>query len=267
MSTLSDVYWGVHSALNSSKGAVNPLLLLLGDSWLWYPKGNIARSLNTQIDRDLVVIGNNGAEAQEWATKYRKAIEFGFKMYASNVQGLLLSGGGNDIAGSTDFLRLLKDDCSKATTVQECYREGQPETIVAGIVGAYRQVILNFRAYNATAPVFTHNYDYPWATGKGLLGPSKWLKVPMDKAKVKKDDQFRHDLLIDLLDKLRKAQLALGREAGIGKLVAIKSAGTLPEDPGQKGTWWDNELHPTPAGFDLLVKDSFARTIKKELAI
>lgn len=181
-------------------------------------------------------------------------------MYGSGVQALLLSGGGNDIAGMSDFLRLVQDDCSKAKTVAECFREGQPEAIISKIIGAYKEVVLRFRAYNNTAPVLVHNYDYAWPTGKGLFGPADWLKEPMDKAKVPK--ALRRDLFRGLLDQLRAAQLVLKKEKSLG-VIAVRSAGTLPDGDAVKDQWWANELHPTPAGFKLLVKKAFAPELRK----
>jgi hypothetical protein len=252
-------YWGVSGALNAQ---ANPAALYLGDSWFWYPLDNLVVEIAFGFpNNDFVAIGRNGSEAGEWSAKYRKEIDFAFKMYASGVQALVLSGGGNDIAGTADFLRILADDCSKATTVAECYRVAQPAEIIAAIAAAYRGVVLKFRAYNPTATVFTHNYDNAWPTGKGVFGPADWLKVPMDKAKVPK--ALRRDLLKDLMKRLRDAQLVLAKEKALGPIVAIASAGTMPEDDNEK--WWANELHPTPAGFRLLAKKAFIPAMKKAI--
>ena len=182
-------------------------------------------------------------------------------MYGSGVQALMLSGGGNDIAGMSDFLRLLQDNCSKAKSVEECYRQGQPGAIIAKIIGAYREVTLRFRAYNALATVFMHNYDNAWPTGKGFFGPGDWLKMPMDKARVPKD--LRRPLFKSLVDRLGKAQLELAKDKTLAPMKAIKSAGTMADDEGNVDKWWDNELHPTMAGFKLLVKSAFAPELRK----
>ncbi|MBL0075772.1 MAG: hypothetical protein IPP41_07425 [Rhodocyclaceae bacterium] len=209
---------------------------MIGDSWFWYPLDNLAGEIGSAMsDQTLVVVGYNGAEAAQWSEKYRKDIDFGFKMYGADVRALMLSGGGNDIAGMSDFLRLLKDDCSKAKTVSECFREGQPEALIAKIIGAYREVILRFRAYNSDAPVLMHNYDNAWPTGKGLFGPSDWLKAPMEKAKVPKD--LRRTLFKELIERLGLSQLALKKEKALGLLIAIQSAGTMPEDDNGKDQW------------------------------
>lgn len=256
---MGTVYWGTLGAVHAG---ANPIALLLGDSWYWYPTDNLAIEINNRLaSQDLIVIGNNGADAADWiAGRIRKDIDFAFRMYASQVQALLLSGGGNDIAGMADFLKLIEDNCTKATTVAECYRSAQPDEIISRIISAYRAVIIKFRAYNRTATVFTHNYDHAWPTGRGLFGPAKWLKAPMDKAKVPKD--LRRDLFKDLIDRLHQAQQRLAQEEGLGPIVPILSAGTLPDDESVVDDWWANELHPTPQGFRKLAKEAFVPALR-----
>jgi hypothetical protein len=239
--SVSNIYWGVSGALHDG---ANPTIMVISDSWFWYPIDNLAIEIGGAMpNQTLVVVGNNGAEAAQWSDKLRKSIDFAYKMYASSVQALMLSGGGNDVAGTSDFLRILQDNCSKATTATECFRPGQPDAIIAKIIGAYKEVILRFRAYN-------------------------WLKVPMDLAKVPRDMALRRDLFRTLIASLRTAQLALAKDKalGPGRLVAIKSAGTMPEpsDPTAQNDdqWWANELHPTPKGFRLLAAKAFIPALK-----
>jgi hypothetical protein len=111
------------------------------------------------------------------------------------------------------------------------------------VVAACRSVIVKLRACNATATVAMQNYDHAWPTGKGLFGPSDWLKMSMEKAQV--PEKLRRALFMNLIERLREAQLALIGAPGIGPAVAVKTAGTLPEDKSA----WVNELHPKPAGF------------------
>lgn len=256
---MANIYWGAHGA--AAAGA-NPSILFLGDSWLWYPAGNLPQAIGSAFQgSDFVVAGRNGAEAAEWATRYRKEIDFTFRLYASGAQALVLSGGGNDIAGMADFLKILAPDCSKAKTVADCYGPGQPDGVVSLIMAAYRGVILKFRAHEGDkarrAAILMHNYDHAWPTGDGVFGPADWLKAPMDAAKVPK--KLRRDLFKDLLSRLRAAQLQLQDDASLEPLVAVASAGTMPDEPG----WWANELHPTPAGFRLIGKKAFVPVLKK----
>jgi hypothetical protein len=255
---MGKVYWGAHGAVNDQ---ASPFALFLGDSWFWYPVGNLPTYIAPAFADDIVVIGRNGAEAQEWATRQRKEIDFAFKMYARDVKALVLSGGGNDIAGTADFLRILAENCSRARTVAQCYRDGQPGDITLAITSAYRQVIAKFRFYNKNAPVLAHNYDFAWPTGEGLFGPADWLKKPMELARV--PDRLRKDLLKDLLLQLRAAQLELANDASIGNFVAIESGGTMPDDGTPVDQWWANELHPTPKGWKLLCRKAFIPALKQ----
>lgn len=251
------VFWGVLD-LRSQPDNVEPTLLLVGDSWFWYPFDNLAIEIGAKLSQQvLLVIGRNGSEAGEWATTERKDIERAFDWYAAGVRGLLLSGGGNDIAGLNDFLRLLKPDCSQAKIVADCYRPGQPAATLSGIEGAYRAVIEKFHAHNPGAPVFVHQYDHAWPTGQGVFGPSDWLKEPMDAAQVPRG--LRRPLFKDLIRGLRDMQLGLSM-AATPRVVVVESAGTLPEDT----SMWANELHPTPAGFRLLARKAFVPAIKAE---
>ncbi len=249
-----NVFWGVHGALNAG---VNGDVVMVGDSWFWYPIDNLATELASKFSGStFVVIGKNGAEADEWGTSLRKDIDFGFKMYAKDSKALVLSGGGNDIAGMRDFLRLLKDDCSSAKSVASCFKEGQPDALLSRIISAYREVIIRYRAYNSSAPVISHNYDYAWPTGKGFFGPADWLNAPLEKAQVPRTLQRK--LVCDLLDMLGAAQIQLASETVVGTFIPIKTTGTMPEDE----QVWANELHPTPKGFKLIARKVIAPVLK-----
>lgn len=257
----------VHSGtVGAVPAGIFPRMLMLGDSWLWYPFGtNLPLEISKKYpDLDFLVIGANGAEAEDW-TKRRlsKEIDRAFRLYASSTGGLLLSGGGNDVAGSTDFLHIIQADCSTARNVADCYQPGQPGVLLSTILGAYKTVILKFRGYNPMSPVYTHNYDHAWPTGKGVFGPADWLKAPMDAARV--PETLRRDLFKDLMRCLHEAQIALAAEPGLGPIVVIKSSGTLQEDPEQVDSWWANELHPTIKGFRRLARYAFIPAMKTVL--
>lgn len=250
-----NVFWGVHGALQAG---ANATVLMLGDSWFWYPVDNLAIELGARYRtrHTFVVIGSNGAEAAEWAGRFRKDIDFGFSMFAEGAEALMLSGGGNDIAGMRDFLRLLNDDCSGTATVADCFRIAQPGALLETILGAYRAVITKFRARNAAAPVILHHYDYAWPTGAGFFGPGDWLKEPMDRARV--PEALRRPLLKDLIDRLAAAQRTLAADAAFGPVHVAATAGVLPDTE----AIWANELHPTPKGFRLLVRKAFVPAFK-----
>ena len=253
-----NVFWGTHAALAAN---ANPSVMMIGDSWFWYPFNNLARAVgDLHRQQQFLVVGRSGAEAAEWDTKYRKDVDFAFQMYGRDVQVLMLSGGGNDVAGMNDFLRLIKDDCSAETEEEGCYRTGQPDALLAGVMGAYRALIVKFRGFNGNAPVILHQYDHAWPTGLGVFGPAQWLRAPMERAQV--DEDLRRNLFIDLIKRLKAAQLDLATDPALGKVFVANTAGTLPETKDA----WANELHPTPTGFALLAREAIDPQIRRVFA-
>lgn len=247
------VYWGLEAWQADKDNPAEPGLLLLGDSWFWYPFNDLANEIGAQLnDIDcLLVIGRNGAEAQQWSQgRLSNDIDRAFGYFGASVKGLLLSGGGDDIAGVDNLDAILAADCSKAKAAGECYALGQPDAALSKIESAYREVIVRFRKYNLMAPVVCHNYEYAWPTGKGVFGPADWLKIPFDDAHVPDNVVLRRALLHDLLDRLHDRQQDLVSDPGTGPLLAIKTAGTLPDSLDV----WANELHLTPDGFREMVK-------------
>ena len=119
------------------------------------------------------------------------------------------------------------------------------------IDGAYRNLIDRFRARNPNAPVFLHQYDYAWPTGKGLFGPADWLKEPMDAALV--PTKLHRPLFKELIGLLKLRQIDMSLDAALGTVVVLDTAGVLPED---NDSMWANELHPTPAGFRRIVRQA-----------
>ena len=75
---MSGIYWGTPGALNAG---ANPSVIFLGDSWFWYPAGNLPLAIHQSFDsHDFLVVGRNGAEAAEWKDKYRKDIDTVFNL-------------------------------------------------------------------------------------------------------------------------------------------------------------------------------------------
>ncbi|RYE73534.1 MAG: hypothetical protein EOO81_00090, partial [Oxalobacteraceae bacterium] len=237
---LSNLFYGPHDAL--ARGA-SPTTLAVGDSWFWYPFDNLLGEIaRRRAHQSIVVAGYNGAESSEWDTKYTSSIDTTFKLYAkgSLIKALMLSGGGNDIVGITNFRKLVKADCSTCSDVESCYVPGEPETVLNVIAGHYRKLIAKFRSFNASAVVLLHNYDDAYPTGDGVFGPAAWLKVPMDRCQVPLD--LRRPLFRDLVQRLHVLQQGLANDPSLGPVQTLKTSGTLPQDG------WANELHPTPDG-------------------
>lgn len=246
-------YWDERDMLANYE---RPEILAIGDSWFWYPFNNLLNPIfNIWNGKVILALGDNGAEAVEYVgARFQTLITEALEAYADSIRLVLVSGGGNDIAGEDDFDLILKEDCSGAATFAECYEAAQPATIMDTIESACRTLIVQVRRMVPGAAAVLHNYDYAIPTGEGFLGMGNWLRKPMDDAGVKRELQA--PLVNDLIDQLG---LRLARLQGeFDNVRFVNSAGTLAAGE------WANELHPKPAGFNKLVRRRW-RPILREL--
>jgi hypothetical protein len=218
-----------------------PDILAEGDSWFsyWIP-GN--GNLINQIDLvwkgrynilDIAYPGDEAIKMLDGNSYW--ILQETLRQYDS-IKLLLFSGGGNDIAAK-NLLSLLEADCSGATDVSECFRDGEPDGRLAQIEHAYRDLVTLRDMYRPEAVIVTHNYDYAML-GKKLLWMA-WLDPYLQLASVPR--RFRAGIVAAFID---------GMETMLNRLAAttsgfefVKTSGTL--GPGD----WANELHPTAAGF------------------
>lgn len=237
-------YWDEREMLEANE---RPEILAIGDSWFWYPFNNLLNPIFNLTGRRIIyALGANGAEVTEYVGKrFQKQIAETLEFYKGNIRVVIISGGGNDFAGLDDFDLILRDDCSAATTIAECYEAGQPKVLFDTIETAYRMLVLVILRAIPHAQIVTHNYDYAVPTGQGLLGMGNWLKKPMSLARVK--TELQAPLVNDLINKLGQRLKKVAKDNS-GNVTFISSAGTLA--PGE----WANELHPTPLGFEKMAR-------------
>ena len=178
---VSRPYWDEREMINDSQ---RPEILAIGDSWFWYPFNNLLNPIfNVWGGKVILALGQNGAEAVDYAGgKFQKIIEDTLNDYKNSIKMVIVSGGGNDFAGLDDFDLILRDNCTGAQSIVDCFEAGQPGALFDTIENAYRNLILRVQRVIPAAFVVTHNYDYAVPTGSGLLGMGNWLKKPMDLA-------------------------------------------------------------------------------------
>ena len=58
------VYWGLNTYRSNPEIIGDPTILLLGDSWFWYPANNLASELAAQLDGEHALIRWLHAETQ-----------------------------------------------------------------------------------------------------------------------------------------------------------------------------------------------------------
>ena len=89
-------------------------------------------------------------------------------------------------------------------------------------------------------PIITHCYDYAHPDGRGLLGFSPWIRPALDQIGMPRPMQAQAVRYI--IDHLAKVQQELAHTTPLFTFVDTRNA--------LGGTDWDNELHPTFAGFN-----------------
>lgn len=228
----------------------SPAVVALGDSWFWYPNNNLSyplqRILNVNGAQPMLVLGASGADAEEYTQNtYMRQLErvLDYNLgYGRTVQAVFLSGGGNDVAGTEDFLPLLKPGCSGASSADDCFRVGEPDR-TARTVAAYLKAVHDLvQQLLPGTPVLVHTYDYAIPNGKGFLGLGQWLRDPMDSVGVPRN--LQRQVVRRLIDALARAQL----DAMTPTFLSVEARGTLVPDE------WANELHPTVGGFNKIAR-------------
>jgi lysophospholipase L1-like esterase len=188
------------------------------------------------------------------------------KLLRQNIlpKAILLSGGGNDIAGE-EFGMLINHALSPVAGLNGQVLSGVIDerikfayvTILSAITRICEQRL------NGPIKILTHGYDYPVPDGRGFLGgwwvlPGPWLE-PGFRQKGYDDLAVRVALakrLIDRFNDMLKAIVALPQFAHV-KHIDLRN--TLSTGSNYKRDW-ANELHPTFAGFKR-VTDRFAAAI------
>ena len=163
------------------------VLVAEGDSWFDYPLNDVLRMLEDYHAYEVESVAHKGDRVEEMAyglgqlEELTRRLE---KLLRQNVipKAVLLSGGGNDIAGE-EFGMLLNHARSAVA--------GLNEQVVSGVIDerirtAYVTILIAVtqiceQRLNQRLPILVHGYDYPVPDGRGFLGgwwflPGPWLE-------------------------------------------------------------------------------------------
>jgi hypothetical protein len=240
--------------------------LALGDSWFWYPTNNLVEALVRHMKDDAAptqLMGYNGATLDSLTSQngqYSK--EYNWELRPDNFQYIscvFVSGAGND---AVDYKLSLKPDCSAITNPDDCFDAQSLDDFLRQLRGLFGRLIHDvWWAAEANQrlrmpKIFLHTYDYPVPDGRGFKLPGikvtgPWLKNSMDAAHVPDDFDFRNAVTRTLIDRLAGMLQTLHQPER--NVFLIDSRGALRSDKANYMTDWDNELHPTPSGFDTVV--------------
>lgn len=239
------------------------VLIAEGDSWFDYPLHDVLRDLEDSYGFDVESVAHKGdavedmaygkGQLDDFARRLEKVLRSGIKPTA-----ILLSGGGNDVAGE-EFAVLLNHALSGIA--------GLNESIVTGVVDerlhdAYATILSAITKVcsgltQEIVPIIVHGYDYPVPDGRGFLGgwgplPGPWLE-PGFRRKGYEVMASRRPIVSELIDRFNAMLQRVAGHAPFTHVRYLDLRGTLSTGSNYKD-WWANELHPTPKGFEAVTK-------------
>ena len=247
------------------------VLVAEGDSWFDYPFHDVLQMLEDEYLYDVESVAHKGDSIEDMAHSGGQFEEFARRLEkllrANKVpRAILLSGGGNDVAGD-EFAILLNHAASTLPALNEDIVRG---VIEVRVKTAYARMISGLttiaRSYlNRPIPIITHGYDYALPDGRGFMGgfwllPGPWLE-PGFRKKGHTDFGRNSAVVMQLIDRFNAMLKEVSAIPQFSHVHYLDLRNTLRHDGSYK-RYWANELHPTEEGFGLVTK-KFADLIAK----
>ncbi len=239
------------------------VLVAEGDSWFSYPLHDVIAELEDRHGYDVESVAHagdrieqmayGGGQLEELTRRLEKLIGRG-----TTPKAVLLSGGGNDVAGAEFGMLLNHADSAIA---------GLNSSIVDGVVNqrirlAYLTILSAVTAIckqktGNTIPILVHGYDYPVPDGRGFLGgwgplPGPWLE-PGFREKGYEDLARRKQVAHELIEIFNVMVEGIPALAEMSHVHYVDLRNTLQTGATYK-RWWANELHPTETGFRVVAE-------------
>lgn len=232
-------------------------LVAEGDSWFDYPFHDILRYLEDDHGYDVESIARKGDRIEEMAYGGGQLEEFARRLEKLLRRGevpvaILLSGGGNDLAGD-EFAMLLNHRESAVRGLNEAILQG---VIDERLKAAYVTIIATIsevsqQKLGRKIPILVHGYDYPYPDGRGFAGgwgflPGPWLEPGFRQKGFEAMDE-RRQIVFALIDRFNDMLGTVAELPAFEHVRWVDLRGTLT-DPRYKNDW-ANEMHPTKKGF------------------
>jgi hypothetical protein len=245
------------------------VLVAEGDSWFDYPWHDVLRDLEDRHGYEVESVAHRGDSVELMAygggqlEEFTRRIE---KVLRQSIvpSAILLSGGGNDVAGP-EFGMLLDHVRSATAGLNDQVLSGVIDqrihyayiTILSAVTEVCRQ------RTGRALPIIIHGYDHPVPDGRGFMGgwgplPGPWLE-PGFREKGFDELDTRIRLAAVLIDRFNVMLQGIAAMPEFGHVRYLDLRGTLSNGQSYK-TWWTNELHPTERGF-AAIADLFASAI------
>lgn len=215
-----------------------------GDSWFQYPF--LVEDTIDHLFQEHAILDLSGAGRTLHDFGISDELVHAVKSEIPN--GVLLSGGGNDILGEHAIKLYLKDFAPGRPVAD--YAEPTLGAHLDLIVAQYERIVGQLHVIAPSLRIFCHGYD--WAVPDAAKGD--WLANPMT-AKGIVDKELQRGLVRLLIDRFNEAMRTLERRFP-GRVLLVDCRGAVGHD-----RWYD-ELHPSDAGFGE-VAARFRRRIAK----
>jgi lysophospholipase L1-like esterase len=261
----------------SAAAAFKGDLIAEGDSWFDYPFFDVLEMLEDdgwKIESaahkgdNLEDMAHDETQIDRLARAFDK-----FRQHGVTPRAILLSGGGNDIAGD-EFPVLLNHANSGLPALNDEVVTGLIDTrlrhALASLLGTLATFSRNF--FGETKPILVHGYGYPVPDGRGYLGgawilPGPWLepgfrrkghfgRTPAQQAQALQANAAQLRKLIDRYNAMMEDVAS-----SLPKVHYVNLRDILTGDPTQAYKKdWNDELHPTRSGFRR-VADEFEKVL------
>jgi hypothetical protein len=246
------------------------VLVAEGDSWFDYPWADVLQLLEDAYAYDVESVAHKGDRVEDMAYAAGQLDAFTRQIEKLSRRGvapraILLSGGGNDVAGD-EFAVLLNHANSASRGLSPDVLRGVVDdrirlayvTILTAVTTACEQQL------GRRLPILLHGYDYAVPDGRGFFGgfwvlPGPWLE-PGFRAKGYGDAAERLRLVAELIDRFNEMLRGVVALPGFEHVQHIDLRRTLSNEAGTYRRDWANELHPTRRGWEL-VAAKFARAL------
>ena len=246
------------------EGSVEPrgILVAEGDSWFSLPGSDVLDELE-DLGYDMESVAHPGDTVESMAYlegQIKKLARVLNRIATRNdtPRAILLSGGGNDIAGD-GLAFLLNHKYANLDTLNEEMVKG---LIDVRLFAAYDRLVtlideLNMRLFERSVRIVVHGYDYAVPDGRGFLGgwwilPGPWLKPAFNRRGYEKLSENRKTIR-KLIDRFNLMLVKLANERPSVRYVNLR--GTLRAAFPHHRQDWGDELHPREQGFELIAKE------------
>lgn len=239
-------------------------LLAEGDSWFDYPFNDVLKVLEDAYGYEVESVAHKGDTIESMAYDGGQLDALVRRLermlrYGQTPKAVLLSGGGNDIAGE-EFSLLINHARSPVAGFNARIVDGlideRLRTAYLTIIAAVTRVCEGILGH--ALPILLHGYDYPVPDGRGFAGgwgplPGPWLEPGFRRKGFLGETAQAWQARITMLGAVMDAfNGMLGEIASLNRLPHVhfvELRRTLSSGADYK-EWWANELHPTRQGFE-----------------